>query len=131
MGTDLRQEIIVFFKERMDRHRRVASLVDISDEDNFIVRVDRQGLPSLNVHLSDAYCYTEAEFLSRPASIQQGDFILVAKPEGSVTDEALQHAKAERIGIGQIGKLMGALNYPEVWNYEPPDPSSGRGRRAS
>ena len=115
----------------MHQHRKVASLVDISDEDNFIVRVERHGLPAINVHLSDAYCYTEAEFLSRPASIQRGDFILVAKPEGSVTTEALQHARAERIGVGQIGRLMGALNYPEVWSYQPPESRSAKDRRAS
>jgi hypothetical protein len=121
MGKDLRAEVIEFFLQRMNEHSKVARLSDISDHDNLLFRVERgRSLPDITVHLSDAYCYTIAEYLSRPSQIQKGDFILVAKPEGSFVDDVCLVAKDDCIGIGKLAKFMGALNHREVWNYEPP-----------
>lgn len=65
--------------------------------------------------------------MKKPGRISQGDFILIAKPEGSVVEEVRLLVNGEGIGIGQIGWFMGALHRENVCEYEP---SEGGRRRA-
>jgi hypothetical protein len=79
------------------------------------------------VWLTDAYFFTEMDYHNRPLVLRTGDFILVAKPEGGfgVSDDLVEQA---RIGVGQIGKLMGALNTRQMWTYLTPDEREERRR---
>jgi hypothetical protein len=61
------------------------------------------------------------DYFSKPSILKRGDFILIARPEAGLNEEIIPIAKNDGIGIGQIGKLMGALNYKNVCEYTPPE----------
>jgi hypothetical protein len=125
MGTDLRYRDIEFFKERMRDHSCVESFSQVEEVGEIVFRINRKrGLPPVNVHLSDTYRYGLGEYLARPRSIGRGDFILIAAYAGEFDEGLVTRAWKEGIGIGRIGKLMGALNKESVWDYRVPRDSS-------
>ena len=67
----------------------------------------------------DAYHFTEFDYENKAGFLSAGDYILVAKPEGSfvVSRDLINSAK---IGVGKIGEMMGALNSKKMWTYAPP-----------
>jgi hypothetical protein len=107
----------------MDSHSCVASYTRLAVDEEFLYRIQRKsGLPPVVVHLSDAYEYGLAEYLARPRQIGEGDFIIIARPEArAVAHSVIQSGRDDKIGIGKIGKLMGALNSHTVWTYVPPE----------
>ena len=122
MGVDLNPQIIKFFVQRMTDHSAVVTCRLIDDEENFLFYIERNNeLPDLTVHLTDAYFYGVHDFLSRLKILNRGDFVLIARPEGSFGDDVVEMAKPLSIGIGQIGKFMGAINRPKCWEYVTPD----------
>ncbi|MFL6759643.1 hypothetical protein [Sphingomonas sp.] len=130
MSKDLHPSILQFFQERMSSHSNVLNLADVSTAEDYLFKISRakQG-DSLLVWMSDAYFFTDMDFHNRPAVLTTGDFILVAKPEaGFHVDDGL--IELEGIGVGQIGKLMGALNLAKPWEYLTPQEREERqGRR--
>jgi hypothetical protein len=42
-------------------------------------------------------------------------------PHADFDTDVVEVAKKARIGIGHIGKFMGALNYTNIWEYMTPD----------
>ena len=118
MGKDLHYLIIAFFRARMSEHSKVSGFSEIPDDNDILYRIERVGdLPDLTVHLSDAYRYTMHDYYCKPAILGHGDFILIARPESEFSEDILAIAARDGIGIGQIGKFMGALNYKDTWLY--------------
>ena len=118
MGKDLYHTIPTFFVATMIKHDKVQRLTDISDDYAFLFEIVRQGAPTpVRVWLNDAYVFTEFDFHNRPDVITRGDFILVARPEAMHNWQDLEMAAENGIGLGKIGKLMGALNRKDVWKY--------------
>lgn len=118
MSKDLHFSIIRFFRSRMSEHSRVDSFDDISTEEFIIYRIDRRGgLSPVVVWLSDAYCFTQAEYLGRPKR-PKIDYILIARPEA--TDSEPFSDDWSGIGVGNMAGFMGALNKPRVCEYSPP-----------
>jgi hypothetical protein len=116
MGKDLHYLVIKFFKERMSEHSQVRGFTEIQDDNEILYRIERVGdLPSLTVHLSDAYRYTMHDYYCKPAVLQSGDFILIARPEADFGEEIVVTAARDGIGIGNIAKFMGALHHRDVW----------------
>lgn len=108
----------------MSAHDLVASYEPLDNKDEYVYLITRRrGLPAVRVHLSDAYEYTRAEFLARPSEVtERNSFVVLGLPHAYPPGEALiEEARRERVGIGKIGKLMGALNYPDVSVYESPE----------
>ena len=100
MGKALRQEHITYFTARMDEHDRVVNWEPIANEYDFLFRIRRTldgSRSDVIAHLTDAYRYGHAD------------------------PGVVEIAKKHRIGIGHIGKLMGALNYKNIWEYMTPD----------
>lgn len=117
MGKDLHPSILDFFKDRMSGHNNVASFREESDDENYLFRIARaRQRDEILVWLTDAYLFTDADYYARPAKLSAGDYIVVAKPEGGfhVPQEAIDD---QFIGVGQIGKFMGALNSRKMWTY--------------
>jgi hypothetical protein len=132
MGKDLHYQILKFFHDRMKNHNKVVHVEDISDDENVIFRVVRRSpLSAVNVLLTDAYIYGEMDYLQKPTAIKRGDFILIARPESHMGDVNIEEVRKDGIGIGKIGKFMGALSSPAVWIYksqeEKEDERRGRG----
>lgn len=120
MTKDLYYTISQYFEERMHSHSNVDSFDDLSDDDFFVYRITRiKQRDSILVWLSDAYHFTDVDYISRPGDLGAGDYIVIAKPEGA--GGAAQHLIDEaRIGVGRLGEFMGALNSARPWLYEPP-----------
>jgi hypothetical protein len=113
---------IKFFQERMEDHNRVEDCTPLQVEGECVFKIERKdGLPTVRVHLSDAYDYGHWEYTSRPNLIGRGDFILIAGFKGRFDESLVGIARKDGIGIGGIGKLMGALNWEKVWLYRSPE----------
>ena|SRR5690348_10592681 len=108
---------VEFFLERMESHSKVEACNQLNDDAEYIFEVIRKGgLPRVLVYLSDAYKYTAWEYLSHPKRIRSGDFIVVGG-FAALDPSVVELARNDRIGLGGIGKLMGALNAERVWEY--------------
>jgi hypothetical protein len=119
MTTTLHYSIVNFFETRMANHNRVQQCTRISVADEYIYKIDRSaGLKSVNIFLSDAYRYGYADYLARPKHI---DFILIVRPEAEFDEAIPERALKDGIGIGKMGKFMGALNAPAMYNYISPE----------
>jgi hypothetical protein len=122
MGTNLKPSVLGFFNARMAEHSRVSLHTRTPRADEYVFEIQRKdGLPTINVHVSDAYDYGLVDYLARPKQIGRGDFILIVRPEARFDRSLIERARKDGIGIGMIGKLMGALNLEDVYKYVPQD----------
>ena len=124
MGKALRPEHTYFFTKAMERHDLVSICAPIPDEHEFLFKIIRtlaESESEVIVHLTDAYCYSLAEFYARPDRIQAGSFVVIGIPHANAEQEVIEIAKQHRIGIGKIGKFMGALNFENIWEYMTPE----------
>jgi hypothetical protein len=110
---DLSNAILQFFIEKMKIHDLVDRCERLPIEDDCIFKIyRRRNLPPVTVFLSDAYDYGFGEYLTKPRGV---DFILIARPEAGFDPSLIARAKADKLGIGKIGKFMGALNNRDIW----------------
>ena len=92
------------------------------NEHNCVTKRAR-GLPDVRVHLSDAYEYSRAEYLARPAEVtKRNSFVVLGDPHAIAPHGTLvAEARKDRIGMGNVRKFMGALNSRDAWEYEAPE----------
>lgn len=118
MGKDLHYSIRPFIERALNNHSAVESIEPIALDDFYAYKVNRRrGMTSLVVVLSDDYHFGSASLQNKPTILKDGGFFLIAKPEASGFEG---NEPNEKLGIGKIGKLLGALNREDFWNYEPP-----------
>jgi hypothetical protein len=130
VGKNLRPVHIRFFQERMAEHNRVQAAFPIPSDDEFLFVVRRIGdLSDVTVHLTDAYAYSELEYLARPNQLGRNSFVVLGLPHGTYADDVVEMARADGIGVGHIAKFMGALGRRNVWEYESPQEREARQRR--
>lgn len=130
MGNDLYYTIPKFFEERMGEHSHVSSYVKLPIKDEIIYEIERPRFGDrVKIWLSDAYLFTEMDFYNRPKEIKAGDYILIAKPEGggSISPSII---KSNKIGLGKLAELMGALRVEKMWTYVPPSEEERRAKEA-
>ncbi len=126
MSKDLHPSIISYFQSRMTEHSKVESFDDISTDEFTIYRINRKsGLSPVVVWLSDAYRFTQAEYLARPKKPKL-DYILVARPEATENEPSSENWGG--IGVGNIAGFMGALNKQRVCDYSLSKRNSQGGR---
>lgn len=124
MGKALHQSHLNFFTTKMDEHNSVVNWHPIEDQHEYLFRIRRKLSGSESdviVHLTDAYQYGLAEFFARPKQIGTGSFVVMGMPNASTDAEVTEKAKEHGIGIGHIGRFMGALNSNKIWEYMTPD----------
>ena len=124
MGKALRPEHLSYFTDRMDQHNLVTNCVLIANQDEYLFKIRRtlnQVESELIVHLTDAYRYGLAEYYARPGELGAGSYVVIGMPHADPTPEAITIAREDRIGVGHIGKFMGALNHTNIWEYMTPD----------
>ncbi len=127
MGKALRPEHITFFTARINEHNRVKNWVVIADDHEYLFGIRRtlSGSESdVVVHLTDAYRYGLAEFFARPNQLRASSYVVIGMPHADADPEVIEKAKEHRIGIGHIGKFMGALNSKNIWEYMTPEERS-------
>lgn len=105
--------------EKLRDHSKVEDCVQLRDETECLVEITRKGgLPTVRVHISDAYDYSSWDYQSRPSPV---DFILIGNFTEQFDHSLVAVARKDRIGIGGFRKLMGALNWTDMWKYELPE----------
>jgi hypothetical protein len=119
MTKDLYYTIPQYFLARMHEHDGVLSVEDISSEEHFLYRICRRRYGNVLVWLSDAYTFTDMDYVNRPEVLQEGDYIVIAKPEGG-GGASQEFINAAKIGVGKLADLMGGLNKRDMWNYVAP-----------
>lgn len=118
MGKDLHYSILPFIKNALIGHDKVLDVISIPDPDFFIFQIIRAGkLSSLYVVLSDDYHFGDYNKMIKHSILKDGGFILLARPEANNFDA---NEPNNKIGIGKIGKLLGAIHRDDFWNYTPP-----------
>ncbi len=133
MGKALRPEHLEFFANRMNEHDRVISWQVIPSDEEFLFQITRRvgsSNQSLVVHLTDSYRYGLAEFYARPRQLRRGAFVVIGMPHADASEEVIEEAKNSQIGIGHIGKFMGALNYRKVWEYITPEEQARKAKES-
>ena len=65
--------------------------------------------------------FDQGDYVARPREIGIGDFILVSGFSGGPSREAIELARKDAVGVGDISKLMGALRVRDVWQYRSSD----------
>ena|SRR5688572_3636082 len=116
MGKDLAPSIIRFLEERLTFHSKVKSFEMIDDNEYFIYHIKRKNdMRDLYLLLSDDYYFGDFAIIINHPLLKDGGFILIAKPEATDYSENNFNKK---LGIGKIGKLLGALNKDKFWTYE-------------
>ena len=119
MTKDLYYTIPEYFISRMREHSSVESVDDVSTNEHYLYRIRRTRYGDTLVWLSDAYSFTDMDYVNRPDQLTRGDYIVIAKPEGG--GGASYHlVEAAQIGVGKLASLMGALNKREMWTYVEP-----------
>jgi transposase-like protein len=102
------------FQFRYNNRDRVAL-----DSEDVVYRIERTGGRSgLYLFYSDAYEFGLAEYFGRPTLIRRGSIILL-KPETKLTGDVIDRSKEDGILVGKFRTLMGALNWNDVYKYEP------------
>jgi hypothetical protein len=118
MGKDLHPSIIPFIERGLSFHSRVKSFELVNDPEFYIYHIRRNsGLRDLHVVLSDDYYFGDYAKITMHPILKDGGFILIARPEAT---DFTDNDSELKLGIGKIGKLLGALNKDKYWEYEPP-----------
>jgi len=121
MGKNLHPTIMPFIISRMKFHQDVIEVEDISTEEHYIFRIKRRkGLRDVIVLVNDCYHFGEFDYFSKPAELNDGGFILIARPESSFFQDLIEYIEDDKVIIGKIGILLGALRIDEYWTYQRP-----------
>jgi hypothetical protein len=118
MGKDLHYSIRPFIERALSNHRAVKEIEELDDEEFYAYLVKRNfGMTDVIIVLSDDYNFNDYSYQNKPSILKEGGFFLVAKPEAHCVERS---ETDDRIIVGKIGRLLGALNKNEFWTYEPP-----------
>lgn len=102
----------------------MKSCTPLDNQEEYVYLIIRErDLPDVRVHVTDAYQYSRAWYLARPKEVRKRNSFIVCGyfGPGPAGGGYVDEAKAAGIGIGTVGKLMGALNYRDVWEYQTPE----------
>lgn len=118
MGKDLHYSIRPFIENALNNHKAVDNIEVIELDDFYAYRINRRyGMKSLVVVLCDDYHVGNISLQSKPQILKNGGFFLIARPEATGFEG---NVPLEKISYGRIGKLLGAINKEDYWNYNPP-----------
>ncbi|GAB3925153.1 hypothetical protein [Mucilaginibacter myungsuensis] len=118
MGKDLHYSIIPFVRRVVENHQAVVSMTLVNDEEFFVFQIERRfGYRSVTVIVSDSYSFGDYEQIIFHPKLSNGGFILIARPEATDYSDNSTH---NEVSTGKIGKLLGALNQDDFWNYVQP-----------
>ena len=127
MGKDLHYSIRPFIERGLASHQAVKDYESIDTDEFYAYRVKRNfGMSDVIVVLSDDYYLSHMALLTKPKLLENGGFYLIARPEAGGHESNIEN---EKLGVGKIGKLLGALNIEEFWTYTPPTEEEKRKRR--
>jgi hypothetical protein len=123
MATKL-QQLVAAFVDRIGIHSKYANCKRLPslNEDEYLYEVQRNAsLPPVIVYISGAYEFGSDDYAARPKVLKSGGFILVTQYGPGADKAIIEAARRDRVGIGNLTKLFGALNCHEPSRYRAPD----------
>lgn len=117
MGKNLHYSIRPYIEDALNSHNAVKCIESIELDDFYAYEIKRRNMSSLILVLSDDYYFGSSSLYNKPDILKDGGFFLIARPEASGIEKNIPQ---EKLGIGKLGKLLGALNREDYWNYFPP-----------
>lgn len=118
MGKDLHYSIRPFIERALTNHQAVKAIEQIELDEYFGYRVKRNfGYRDVIVILSDAYNFNYYNYVNKPNILKDGGFLLVARPEATCFE---MNDEPNKMSVGRLARLLGALNKDDFWNYDPP-----------
>lgn len=122
MGKNLHHTIVPFFEKSLSNHNKVIRYTKDNSHDYYLYSIERaNNLSTLIVLLADEYEYTLNDYYQRPQAAKENVFICVIRPEADFSYAIIDIAKEDKVGIGKLSTLIGALNYDKHWLYVPPE----------
>lgn len=118
MGKNLHHTIRPFIEKALTSHMNVKKFEKLELEDFYAYKIYRnRNMEPIIVVLSDEYYFSCSDIHNKSKVLKNGGFILIARPEASDYEE---NEPENHLGIGKIGKLLGAINKAKFWEYERP-----------
>ncbi|MCP9611949.1 hypothetical protein [Coprobacter tertius] len=118
MGKDLHYSIRPFIENALKGHNKVYSIQPIDLDDFYAYKIIRTfGLSDMIVVLSDDYYFSSSSLHAKPEILKEGGFFLIAKPEAN---DYFASFPDEKLIVGKLGILLGAINKEEFWKYTIP-----------
>jgi len=126
MGKDLHHTIRPFIERTLSGHQMVNSITRIEHPEYFVYIITRnKGFEKMKLVLVDEYYFGDVAYQKVMPLLNGGGFVLVARPEANGLNE---NDELNKIGIGKLKKLLGALNKPDFWTYKEPEPKKKNGK---
>lgn len=102
---------ICFFERALNTHRRV---INVSRERDIFFRVKRDDRSNLNILLLNEYRFGIASLMRALAEFSDAQYIVIGGEWNEYTEEAMNYAKDNNIGIYNFSEFLGALNYNNI-----------------
>lgn len=103
-----------FFEGRMDRHGKVAALVQQREGVYDLTLKDGR---ALRAFICECYAFGVAEFMEVVERIGSVDVVIIDSAWCGYSPEAKRHCREIGVGLFKIGEFMAALNRKDFWNY--------------
>ncbi len=99
------------------------------DEHRF--KVDRRGVPDLNVYLTNIYIVGEADIIEILAEAPETNAIVTMSAWNGYSNDAKSYAKDHDVGLFKFGEFLGAVYYvgKQFLDYEAPGDEERARRR--
>ena len=108
-----------FIEKALNGHKMVKSFSVENLDDYILLHITRNSAKSLiTIWVSDAYFFWVSQYYERPKNI---DFIYLAKPEASYSDEIVDFVTKDGLNIWKFWALMGVLYQDNIADYIPPE----------
>lgn len=118
MGKDIHRSIRPFIKDCLLKHGKVMDVQEFETDDFYYYIVKRRhNLPDVTIALCDDYHISQFTLYNIPSILNNGGFYLIAKPEAT---EYFNVIKENKLVIGKLNNLLGALNKYDICTYFPP-----------
>lgn len=105
----------------LKKHQKVSRWELIEEQDHYLFKIQRViPLDDLIILVSDEYRYIIDDYINRPDELPPGSMIYFIKPQSGYDTNVINLAKSDKITIGKLVEILGALNIQDHWNWESP-----------
>ncbi|SDA10908.1 hypothetical protein SAMN05216315_10286 [Nitrosospira sp. Nsp18] len=120
--------------EALSKYLRSNAIVNETHQrDEHRFKVDRRGMPDLNVYLTNIYIVGEADVMEILAEAPETNAIVTMSAWNGYSNDAKSYAKDRDVGLFKFSEFLGAVYYvgKQFLDYEPPSLEERARRRNS
>ena len=103
-----------FFESALGDHSKVRSVQELGDGIYEIRLLDGR---RLKVFVCECYSFGLAEYIETIDNLEKLDAIIINSQWCGFTQDAWLQGWKDKVFVGRVGGLMGALNRRDPWNY--------------